>query len=66
MVESLMYMGRHVSFELTEWTFGAWHWTYTIDGQARFESPGRAFPTRELAMADAIRDAKVRIERSPD
>ncbi|MGO4765654.1 hypothetical protein AB4120_24250 [Cupriavidus sp. 2KB_3] len=66
MAESLIFMGRHVSFELTERTFGVWHWAYTLDDQARFESQGMSFPTRELAMADAMRDAKIRIERSPE
>lgn len=47
MAESLIYMGRHVSFELTEWTFGAWHWTNTIDEQASFESQGKALDRQQ-------------------
>jgi hypothetical protein len=66
MAESLIFMGRHVTFELTERTFGMWHWTYTLDDQATFESQGKSFPTRELAMADAMCDARSRIERSPE
>lgn len=65
MAESLIYMGRHINFSLTERTYGAWHWTYTIDGADTFSNEGAPFATRELAMSDAIRDAKDRITRVP-
>ncbi|PLP99463.1 hypothetical protein CYJ10_16705 [Cupriavidus pauculus] len=39
---------------MTEWTFRAWHWTHTFDEQASVESQRIKWPTRELAMVDAM------------
>lgn len=64
MAESIVYLGRHITFSLTERTYGVWHWTYTIDNVDSFSNEGAPFPTRSLAMADAVRNAKDRLIRS--
>jgi hypothetical protein len=66
MGESFFYKGHYVNFELTQRTFGQWHWTYTLDTHGHFEHQGEAFGSRELAMADAKENAKARIERLVD
>ncbi|MGO4156968.1 hypothetical protein [Cupriavidus sp. YAF13] len=63
MPESFFYLGHYVNLELTQRTFGQWNWVYTLDTHGRFENQGDAFSSRELAMADALENAKARIER---
>ncbi|AEI82130.1 hypothetical protein CNE_BB1p07130 (plasmid) [Cupriavidus necator N-1] len=64
MEDSFFYKNHDVVMELSERTFGHWHWSYTLDGQGTFESQCDAFGTRELAMVDAKSNAQARIDRA--
>ncbi|MDF3836128.1 hypothetical protein P3W85_24710 [Cupriavidus basilensis] len=66
MAESYFYKGHYVNIELTQRTFGHWNWVYTLDKHGSFENQGSPFGSRALAMADALENARARIERLSD
>jgi len=43
----------------------AWHWSYVLDGTSRFELEGTGLASSDLALQEATRDAKERIDQLP-